>query len=374
MSFVWGLVLGALVGVLIERLVGHPFDHLILKPTLALLRRSRIRRLNSRLKVSGEVSIIRDSALFVHQFVSNGLDSKNLIAQMASEPVTLKERHEQSSMSQHFPLVSDLSSRIDSWAMKLEADPHFWNGTSLALYRCDVSRTPRAEEPVLVMQFREENYATFCAIDEIWQSIGTETRRSFDGDRLRQVDPLLSNCFGINCTVETADGQVLLTTRSTLARSWASHSHISFNEGLSSLDRRPGGVVDVLGAFERGFQEEIGVSIRELPDFFNRLVIHSLVLDVDRYQWALLAHLNLENTSLTSSKLSAMRSLGAATDDWEASDVRFISFSDSPTAVLSELKSSRPWVAHGLLNLALSAIHRHPASADEIRDAVVSLD
>jgi len=258
--------------------------------------------------------------------------------------------------------------------MKLEADPHFWNGTSLALYRCDVSRTPRAEEPVLVMQFREENYATFFAIDEIWKSTGTGTRRSFDGDRLRQVDPLLSNCFGINCTVETADGQVLLTTRSTLAHGWASHSHISFNEGLSSLDRRPGGVVDVLGAFERGFQEEIGVSIRELPDFFNRLVIHSLVLDVDRYQWALLAHLNLENTSLTSTKLSAMRSLGAATDDWEASDVRFISFSDSPTAVLSELKSSRPWVAHGLLNLALSAIHRHPASADEIRDAVVSLD
>lgn len=374
MSFAWGLVLGALAGVLIERLVGHPFDHLIVRPTLALIRKTRTQRLDSRLKVSGEVSIIGESALFVHQFVSNGLNHKNLIANMVNSPAPLTERYEQSFSSQHFSSVSDLSSRIDRWALNLEADSHFWNGTSLALHRCDISRTPRAEEAVLVMQFREESYAASCAVDEFWQSLNTETRRSFDGNQLRQVDQLLSNSFGVNCTVETADGQVLLTTRSALARGWESHSHISFNEGLSSLDKRPGGVVDLLGAFQRGFQEELGVSVRDLPDFSNRLVIHSLVLDVDRYQWALLAHLNLENTSFTSKKFLATRNLGAATDDWEASGIRFLSFSDSPSAVLAELRSSRPWVAHGRLNLALSTIHRHPGSALEIRDSVLGLD
>jgi hypothetical protein len=371
-SFFLGLLTGGVLGVILERLVGHPIDHFIVQPIAAARRRRVQAKLANGLRVENELAFIDGSALFIHQYVPGGFSIGSISARMDTSTSPLDQRLQRSVATRHFPDSSTLDQAVTRWAHSLEADEHFWNGVSLALSRCEISRVSDTEDPTLTLAFREVDYATACAVEEIWVSIDLATRRSLGGNELRRVDPLLCNGFGLNCTIETADGVVLLTRRSDLARGWQRHSHISFNEGLSKMDRTPGGTVDLVGAFARGMHEELGIAASQIPDFQHRLVIHSLILDVDRYQWGLLAHLNLEDTNITSTAIRIARNLGAAPDDWEASDIWTLPFSASAGPVIAEISRPGPWVAHGLLNLALSAAHRHPASANDIRAALAS--
>jgi len=371
MSFIFGLIVGGLFGVVLERLVGHPIDYFIIQPLLGVKRRRRFQRAAESVNLQNELCVVAGTALFVHHFVPAGFAWDKLHTSMDNKSLTLNERLEKSKFSSVLPDADQLERSIDSHAARLDADEHYWNGISLALSECQFSREPGFEQAELSLKFREENYATACAIEEAWESLTLEQRRSIDGNSLRRVDPLLCNGFGLNCTIETADGFVLLTHRSDYTRGWKRHRHISFNEGLSVRDLLPGGVVDLERGFARGLHEELGIQASQIPDFRRRLVVHTFVLDVDRYQWGLLAHLNLEETDITSAAIRMARNLGAATDDWEASDISFIPFKDSATEVISELINPNSWVSHGLLNLALSAIHRHPTKARQIRSALL---
>jgi len=372
MFFVLGLVIGSIVGVVVERVVGHPIDHFVIKPILQARRRSGMRKAAEAVNLGSELCEVAGTALFVHQFVPAGFAWANMSTRMESNQSTLANRLSRSSSANLLPSAIELEVAVKDWTAQLDADDHFWNGTSLALSRCEISRSSGAEEAKILLSFREEVYATACAIEQAWQSLPLDQRRDVDGNDLRQVDPLLSNSFGLNCTLETADGFVLLTRRSDYARGWQRCRHISFNEGLSTMDRSPGGIVDLNRGFARGLHEELGIDASQIPNFQDRLVVHTVLLDVDRYQWGLLAHLNLEGTDITSVAIQIARNLGAAPDDWEASELTFLPFSDSPKDVIAELQGSEPWVSHGLLNLALSAVHRHPTSAREIRTALIS--
>jgi hypothetical protein len=370
MQFLYGLLIGGLCGVLLERAIGHPIDHFVIRPISTAWRHRRNRKTGSTLGVDDELIVVAGSALFVHQFVPRGFAHRLITAQVDSAHSGIEQRLRASSMAGLMPQPEVLEERVKAWFDLLEADPHYWNGSSLALTRCDVTRVGDSEDSALNLVFRDGDYATLCAIDEQWKSIDINARRAMDGDSLRKVDPLLSNSFGLNCTIETDDGAVLLTRRSELARDGANRAHISFNEGLSALDRRPGGGVDILGAFARGMHEELGISASQIPDFTDRLTVHTLMLDVDLYQWGLLAHLDLDGTRITSDTIRISRNLGAAPDDWEAAEIWTLPFSNSADSVLAELKHPRPWIAHGLLNLALSTAHRHPARAGDIRLAL----
>ena len=68
----------------------------------------------------------------------------------------------------------------------------------------------------------------------------------------------------------------------------------------------------------------------------------------------------------TSKFLQGLRNVGAAADDWEASEIRFIDFGKNLNGILSEIEKSNTWVPHGLLNVALSTIVRHPSYANPV--------
>lgn len=371
MNFLLGLLAGAILGVVAERIFGYPLDRYILEP---LARKRELRRmdlLNVQNAVDGELVVVGRSAIFVHQFFPVGIGADAISAQMERGSSSIEDRFSSSLAPGMEVDLGEVRDAREDWGRRLEEEPHAWNGTSLALTRCEIGRVPTTEEPVVSMWFRETDYATARAIEQSWMSVPVARRRSIDGQDLRVVDQFLCNGFGLNCTVESADGKVLVTKRGPNARGWSGSWHTSFNEGLSVADRGPGGVIDMVAVFGRGLHEELGIDAAAVPNFDERLVIHSLILDVDTYQWGLMAHLDLQGTRYTSDAIRGLRNLGAAADDWEASSVRFIEFALGTHAVLGEIADADAWVPHGLLNLALSSIVRHPSQARHIRDALL---
>lgn len=371
MEFAVGLLLGAVLGVVAERLLGPPIDKFIRNPLHARLSRRNLHLINRRYGVQGELLIVGDSAVFVHQFFPGGLESRHLSAQMIRGDRSVLARASESFLAQDSLNIEIYEEAKQRWAADLEEDPQAWNGISLALDRCEVGRSPTRELPTLSLWFRETDYASARVVEQLWWSKPLSFRRQIDGERLRIVDPFLSSGFGLNCTIETADGKLFIARRGKNARGWNGRWHTSFNEGVSIADRLPGLEVDIIGAFGRGLKEEIGLDPRDITNFQDLLNIHALILDVDNYQWGLLAHLDLRGTVYTSHYLQGLRNVGAAADDWEASEVRFIEFGKNPNGILLEIENSTTWVPHGLLNVALSTIVRHPSYANPVYNALM---
>ena len=371
MEFFLGLMLGAVAGVIAERLLGYPLDRYLIAPVATRRTRNRLEKLNKTFAVSGELLVLGRSALFIHQFFPVGIDHRHLSAQMSRTTSDLDSRLKRSSLTGDTVTIAEVEAAQRRWLDELAADPKAWNGEALALEQCEVGRIPNSEEPVLHLWFRQTDYASARASEEFWLAQPLNDRRHLDGSILRSVDPFFSNGFGLNCTVATSDGHVLLSRRGPKARGWVGSWHTSFNEAVSVEDRPPGRDVDLIGAFGRGLKEELGLDPAQLPGFRDALTIHTLMLDVDTYQWGLLAHLNLSNTEFTSERLRGLRNLGAAPDDWEASEIRFIRFDSGSQDVVAEIERSEEWVPHGLLNLALSAIVEHPTHASQIREALL---
>lgn len=269
------------------------------------------------------------------------------------------------------PSVPELAQEIDAKRRELDADPRLWNGTQLALDHLDVSRLPDTEEPKLRMWFRKSDYATFTVVGDRWYEATTTAGAELDGNQLREVDPFLSNCLGINLTVETAEGRLVITKRSHFAVNWNGFWHISANEGLAVADLEPGGRVNIVGASIRAVREELGLDVSSLDDLADRLSIHTLALHVDRYQWGLLGHLDLRGTAYTEGAVRSARNFGAGHDDWEASDIRFIEFERSADSLVREITRQRSWIPMGLVCLALSGGIRHPGRAEELREALL---
>lgn len=366
MSVIAGFLAGGVVGVIVERLIGKPLDHLILNRLRNAWTSTKQKRFDKDFSLKDNIIIIGSTALHVREFVHNGFEPNSIATRIQDEIGDIK-----SHLSNMLPSLEEIEKATAVNRKELDDNPRMWNGTSLALVRADVGRDSATEASNLTLTFHENEYARHIAISQLWENLPTEQRRRLDGNQLRVVDPIVSTSFGLNCTLETADGKLLLTKRSVLTYGSHDRWHISFNEGLSKLDRLPGSRIDLYHAFARGLQEEIGLEESQIENFRDRLKVHTLILDVDRYQWGLLAHLDLRDTEITSTAIQVGRNLGAAHDDWESSQIRFIRFTDSIEEVLTELTNADEWSAHGLLNLALSTIVRHPNRALEIRQALL---
>jgi hypothetical protein len=242
-----------------------------------------------------------------------------------------------------------------------------WNGTSQAIVSAYVVRDAAYEDPTLDLRLAVRDYSACRAIQDLWLGLPADQRRALlRGEALREVHPSISSGFGLNLTVETADGKLLVTRRGAHTVAWGGLMHTSMNEGLYASDLLPGGSIDLRGAFERGLHEELGLRLD--PQQRDKLLVHSLVLDVDRYEWALLGHLDLRESGITSSTIRPMRNAGMAAGDWEASEVDFVDF--TRVGVLELIRAQDQWIPHGLVNVALSYMHRDPASARRIIEAL----
>ncbi|EIF00706.1 hypothetical protein SacglDRAFT_03860 [Saccharomonospora glauca K62] len=348
------LLLGGLVGAWAERLLGRPWDRHIGQRYRRWRAVRQSRRLERELGVSGEFLVVGGEHVYVHQFSVRGFDRTRLDTRMVSLPAvedcmaTLPESLR--------PIPPEaVSERIERERNRIAESPTAWNEEKLGVAAVHVRRDARYDDPGLLIDFFRTDYATFSVVTNSWAKhvAGSDLAELLPAERLRHVLPGLSHSFGVNLTVVTADNQVILTRRSPRISSARSATHISANEGMRADDLRAGRP-DPFRTAWRGIDEELGVDVPE-----DRIVFHSLILDAERYQWALLGHVDLSGTEWNSATVRAGRATGVAVDDWESDRLRMVPF--TPDSVVRELARTDGWIAHGWVNLLLSAIYAFPS-------------
>ncbi|MGI5994151.1 MAG: hypothetical protein ACOX8C_04385 [Saccharomonospora viridis] len=252
--------------------------------------------------------------------------------------------------------------RVEQERRRIAESLTAWNEDKLGVAAVHVRRDARYDDPHLAVDFFRTDYATFSVVTNAWREHveSRELAELLPAERLRHVLPGLSHSFGVNLTVVTADNQVILTRRNPQISSSRSATHISANEGMRADDLRAGRP-DPFKTAWRGVDEELGIDVDE-----SRIVFHSLILDANRYQWALLGHVDLSGTEWDSATVLASRAAGVAVDDWESDRLRMVPF--TVDSVVKELADESSWIAHGWVNLLLSAMYAYPSRRGRLID------
>lgn len=297
--------------------------------------------------------------IYVRQFAPRGFGPNHLTAsRVPDQPAPTLISQLQEPLRPGLP--ANLDAAIQAKRLELDSAPEAWNAEKIALRRIRVSRAGSHEEPTIDLGYAITDYASFQVMASAWEKRFkslAEANRDLDAEHLRDVLPGLSNSFGINITLETADDQLLLTQRSAKASSAKNLRHISVNEGMALADIDPKtDLPDPYLTAIRGIEEELGIDLSQEPDFRGRITFHSLICDVTRYEWALLGHVNLSQTKWTNAVIQGARKLGAASDDWETNKLTFIPLDRK--SIEEVLEDDSDWVGHGYMNLLLSAMFR----------------
>lgn len=326
--------------------------------------RYRLRRRTAGLVSEGEVLLPGPEPIFVAQFEPGGIRPENVHCQRVQRSPLPEYRRAAGVLGVNIPSDTALADVIEREVVRIREQPGAWNGESLALAKLAISRTGPEEDTDLQLSFARSDHATSRTMQRYWREAEMQPD-TLTGDQLRDVCVAFSHGFGLNATVETADGQLILTRRGAATSQHHGRLHISVNEGMRPDDLDPTGAPDPLRTLLRGCAEELGVS--PAPE---QVTLHSLILDVARYEWAFLAHVDLRGTEFSASEIQARRVSGQAQDDWEMDRLEFLPF--RVEHIVDQLLGTADWVPHGLVNLGLSAIHRFPPQAQTIRTALAS--
>lgn len=305
--------------------------------------------------------------IYIRQFAPRGFREDHLTSsRVPDQPAPNLIRRLRESLRPASP--ENLDAAIEAKRTELETAPEAWNAEKVALRRIRVARTGNHEEPTIDLGYAVTDYATFQVIADAWERRYKNldaAGRDLGAEDLMDVLPGLSNSFGINLTVETADDHLLLTRRSAKANNAKNLRHVSVNEGMALADINPKtDLPDPYLTALRGIEEELGLDLSEEQDIRQRITFHSLICDVSRYEWALLGHVNLGQTKWTNAMIHSARKLGAAPDDWESHELSFIPL--EPKSIGTALSDDSDWVGHGYINLLLSAMFRLRGSRGEL--------
>lgn len=249
----------------------------------------------------------------------------------------------------------DLPSEIAERKQQIEAEqednrshglPYLWNGERYALERFHRSRTADEERLVLELWFRPSDYFTFQAA-QMGLSDG-EAQQVYQryGDWLTPIS-YLSNSFGINITLITADHYVVIAQRGKDVGSRPGQFGASANEALSRLlDRGTASYApDIYRCALRGLTEELGLELS-----INDIALLSFGVDTRYSQWGILGK---AETTLTSAEIKSLRSHGVQ-DKWEHGSLYLVPF--TPQDVVRFVFSHDPWGPAGLACLYHSLI------------------
>jgi len=354
-------LIGALLGAAVEG-VGRPIGRV--RDAVAQWRlRRREEKFLAELELDGEFLVAGPrERVFVYQFSPAGL--RITTNQVMSGPPGAEVARLEPDLRPVPPEL--LQSMIDAERKAIEVDPRAWNEETYGITRVSVMNDVNDPDPRphLTLDLHRSDYATFNVIGKAWKTApGRAVLERFTLEMLGEVLPGLSHSLGMNATVVTADGRVLLTQRSGVTNSGRSATHISVNEGVTVHDLTSGRV-DPVKALKRGIWEELGIPESDIPD--ECVTLHSLILDAERYQWGILAHVDLRHTPAspwTASRVFQARTTGQAVDKWESGRLRAPDF--TADVVLDELSDPTGWIAHGWVNLLMSGMLAFTSRRDD---------
>ena len=339
--FVLGVVAATIIESLTGKAVGLTFRHWFLV-------RARRRRL--RIGRSGELLERGDEVLYIAQFVPGGWRAQDVSFQVL-EHQPLDEALAQADARLLPAGAAELVDQVTAECRRLERFPDGeWNGPSLAVERVVVSgRTQEHEHPTLRVAVYPSEWAAVQVCTGVWQERFDQSesfRRRIKA--APQIIPGLVHAVGINATLVTDDEQLVIVRRSAAISSGRSGLHISVNEGMQPTDTDLEGRLDARHGLVRGVEEELGLTITA-----RQVVLHSAIMDLRRYHCGLLGHIDLRDSGITAADLLAARQLALAKDRFENTELRLVPWRYPDVLALLHEPG---WIAHGWLNLLLSAI------------------
>ena len=157
-----------------------------------------------------------------------------------------------------------------------------------------------ADADVTVVSLRSSYYSAYRAAREQFEELTLEERADVVS---RGVFAPLSHTFGVNATVETLDGQLVLVRRSTVNESSVGQLSVSVSEN-SNVDDVDGDTFDPEVTLLRGLEEELGLVAADLA---APVRFHSLIAQVPDGQLSLAAHVmtRLDSAELLERQASA---------------------------------------------------------------------
>ncbi len=349
-------ILGVVATTAVEWLTG--------KAVGALVRERFKRRARQRLRRFGrDDDLIRFSgeALYIHQFAPGGFNPDCL------ELVLKPPRDAKTALSLADPAL--LPAPIDTIVEAIEArrrhydNPQVssWNGRTVAVEHVEgFIRRGDDERPALRVIVSESDHAASQVCTEMW-----EQRFERDSGQLPATLPELYDAvpgmlhaIGLNATLVTGDRKLILTHRNPRMSSGRSGWHISVNEGLLPSDRETHSHLDPYVGLARGVKEELGITISARDVLF-----HTAIFDLRRYQFGLLGHIDLSSTRISAADIIEARQVGLPRDKAESTSLTVV---DWTYPAVRELLAEPAWIAHGWLNLLLSAIESFPRHAEAL--------
>lgn len=352
LSFLGPLVLGIVLTTAVEAVSGKTWG--------VFLRQRFQRRASKRLQDLGRRDdLLRRGAesMYVIEFVPDGWTTDNVIFKQRSA-VSLDEALGSADPS-HLPdSVDAIVAAVRAERERLETSQDgWWNGETVAVDVIQTGRRGAHEAPTLAITTSPSDHAAATACSNLWKEHFDSGNAILPADLDRPIPGML-HAVGLNATLVTDDGQLVLVRRSPRADSGRGGWHISVNEGMQHLDRNIAGQLDPHLGLVRGVYEELGLRISP-----NNVRFHTAMFDMRRYQFGLLGHIDLSGTGITAADVVMARKLGLSKDRFENSHVEVIPwrFVD----VMSKLKEP-DWIAHGWLNLAHSAIASFTPHADAL--------
>lgn len=356
-NFWIGAGIGALLGLILERILGRPLDQ-GWSWVRRKQRRERARVMAELSRRNSELIEFDDDLVYVHAFYAAGLQ---LTTRLMGE-LRLAQRWQE--LPPEFSQMSpgERVELLQQERREIAEDPSRWNESRMGLAALTHGRFEATDTPVYTLVFHPTDYAATRHTEKWWGEVmKRDDLVTLGREDLGHIYPGMSHSFGLNATVVTDDGQLILVRRSARISSGRPLTHISVNEGMQLSDLDASKAPDVVHALLRGVEEELG--LRDVPR--DSVLLHSLVLDATRYQWALLGHVDLRGTGIRFEDVDRARRAGQATDGWENDRVYGIPF--TPEDVLKALKDRTSWIAHGWVNLVLSSVVAFPARSAEFQ-------
>lgn len=346
-----GLVVGGLVGLLLSVMFEEPLRRLI--------RRTR--------RVWRRVLPRRRSTPSTTHFTWGGIRTTFLLVEGSGEEVI----DEQRVRTRVLPGRLKPPPTVEAWreevireqrARRRAGRPHFWNGESYAIERFTVTRSPREEEPEVTLTFRETDYFTFLAVQQLDRDLGdgTTLRQTYlDGrNPVDEVPTFMSCSLGMNMAVVTADDRLIFSRRSADVGSRPGSWNSSANEALSKIDADGRRGPSLYGAARRGMREELAFQEDEYS-----IDLLGFGIDCGKHQWAALFIAELH--SVTAAEFTERATRGVS-DKWEHQ-----TFDTAPFEVRQVMRylhhpdRRHAWAPTAPALFYLALVHRHGRHAVE---------
>ena len=152
-----------------------------------------------------------------------------------------------------------------------EIEGFHFNRPKAGIWSMDFSRSQSDETPIWIINTYETDYFTSQVTTELWRELRQhQLVKRFGAEQLvvAGYEPYRAffSSIGLNMVLECGDGHVYLHRRSANVAEGAARGqaapesglvHISMNEGVNDMDRRPDGTYDLFATAKRGFEEEV---------------------------------------------------------------------------------------------------------------------